>query len=211
MWPTLQLASRSSATQTVCRTDSRVNRTYRRDVMVDADAVQLAPPLAGAELGWSLSTVLRAYIRSAEPSLGDLPGGARGFRLLSSVARDQLPSQLALAQRVGLDRTVVTYLLDDLAAAGLLERRSDPIDRRTRRVVITRAGVDLLAELGHRLHILQEEVILASLDEADRTQLRALLNRVAHDIASGAPATCREDAAAIGVVRECTDPNPLDS
>lgn len=143
-------------------------------------------PVAAADLGWDLATVLRTYIRSAEPVLGDLPGGARGFRLLASVARDRLPSQQALAQRVGLDRTVVTYLLDDLAAAGLLERQPDPVDRRARRVVITQAGTDLLAELGERLHPVQDEV-LASLDEAERTQLRALLNRVAHDISSGGP------------------------
>ena len=34
----------------------------------------------------------------------------------------------------------MTYLLDDLEQAGLIERRPEPADRRARRVVATDAG-----------------------------------------------------------------------
>ena len=38
----------------------------------------------------------------------------------------------------------MTYLLDDLEKAGLIERRPDPADRRARRIAATASGRRLL-------------------------------------------------------------------
>jgi DNA-binding MarR family transcriptional regulator len=122
--------------------------------------------------------VLRAYVRAADLALAGLPGGPRGFRLLSSVARDCPRSQLVLAHHVGLDRTVVTYLLDDLAAAGLVERQADPADRRTRRVVVTAAGERVLGELMVALEQTERQ-LLSGLSDEEAKVLRDLLQRVA--------------------------------
>lgn len=131
-----------------------------------------------ADLGWALGVVLRSYLRAADAVLADVPGGARGYRLLSAVARDCPGSQLALAQAVGLDRTVVTYLLDDLAAAGLLERQADPADRRTRRVVATAAGQARLCEADGRLGRVEEN-LLGELRGEEAEMFRRMLQRVA--------------------------------
>jgi DNA-binding MarR family transcriptional regulator len=40
----------------------------------------------------------------------------------------------------------MTYLLDDLEAAKLVERQPDPADRRSRRVVATAHGREVLAD-----------------------------------------------------------------
>jgi DNA-binding MarR family transcriptional regulator len=139
-----------------------------------------------ADLGWALGTVLRAYIRAADMALGGVPGGARGYRLLSSVARDCPGSQLALAQLTGLDRTVVTYLLDDLVEAGLVERKPDAADRRMRRVSATAAGSERLARAEEQLRRVEDH-LLAGLSTADRQALRGLLQRAAlHLVAAGA-------------------------
>lgn len=142
-----------------------------------------------SDLGWALSTLLRGYGRAVEAVLADLPGGGRAYRLLASSASAQMPTQLALAESAGLDRTVVTYLLDDLAAAGLVERRPDPADRRVRRVVLTDHGVDRLAEFERRLRQVEQQV-LAPLGEADTAQLRALLDRAANALRPSHPTTC---------------------
>ncbi len=55
-------------------------------------------------------------------------------------------------------------------------------DRQALQVVTTHAAMVLLAELGQRLQQVQDGVVLAPLDEAERTQLRVLLNRAAHDL-----------------------------
>src|SRR3982074_562940 len=100
------------------------------------------------DLGWGLRAVSRGYVPAA---LADVPGGPRGYQVIAAAARSDVNSQLALAHHLGVDRTVMTYLLDDLEAAGLIERQPDPADRRARRVIVTAQGPKLLATLDSRL------------------------------------------------------------
>jgi DNA-binding MarR family transcriptional regulator len=133
------------------------------------------------DLGWGLGMVFRAYATAAHAAVAELPGGPRGYQVLSAAARSSVASQLALAQHLGVDRTVMTYLLDDLEAARLIQRVPDPADRRARRVVATKRGSELLATLDHRLQAAEAQV-LAPLDEqareAFRAQVRLLATRV---------------------------------
>src|ERR1700676_3864938 len=133
------------------------------------------------DLGWGLGTVFRAYVSAAHAAVADLPGGPRGYQVLSAAAQGAVGSQLALAQHLGVDRTVMTYLLDDLEGAGLIERRPDPADRRARRVVATQLGAELLATLDDRLRE-AEAYLLAPLDkeasETFRAQVRVLATQI---------------------------------
>jgi DNA-binding MarR family transcriptional regulator len=74
----------------------------------------------------------------------------------------------------------MTYLLDDLEAAKLIERRPDPADRRARRIVATQLGIELLATLNDRLQAVEAD-LLAPLDletrETFRAQVRLLATR----------------------------------
>jgi DNA-binding MarR family transcriptional regulator len=126
--------------------------------------------LAG-DLGWGLGVVLRAYATAVHTAVVDLPGGPRGYQVLSAAAEGAVRSQLALAQHLGVDRTVMTYLLDDLETARLIERRPDPTDRRARRVVATQLGTELLVTLNDRLRAAEADV-LAPLDRAGRETFR---------------------------------------
>jgi DNA-binding MarR family transcriptional regulator len=148
----------------------------------DGAAEKAQGPGAREDLGWGLATVLRAYLKTADLVLADMPGGTRGYRLLSSVARDCPTNQVMLGQLVGLDRTVVTYLLDDLVAAGLVERTTDQTDRRVRRIVATDAGVSRLAGADSTLHEVEQQ-LLGGLTAQERSAFRSLLNRVAVRIA----------------------------
>jgi DNA-binding MarR family transcriptional regulator len=133
------------------------------------------------DLGWGLGMVFRAYVTAAHAAVADLPGGPRGYQVLSSATHGTVVSQLALAQHLGVDRTVMTYLLDDLEAAGLIQRVPDPADRRARRVVATKRGTELLVTLDRRLRA-AEARLLAPLDdgarEAFRSQLRLLATQI---------------------------------
>jgi DNA-binding MarR family transcriptional regulator len=133
------------------------------------------------DLGWGLGTVFRAYVTAAHAAVADLPGGPRGYQVLAAAAHGTVGSQLALAQHLGVDRTVMTYLLDDLEAAGLIERRPDPADRRARQVVATRRGTKLLAALDDRLQTAEAQ-LLTPLDpkarEGFRAQVRQLATRI---------------------------------
>jgi DNA-binding MarR family transcriptional regulator len=145
------------------------------------DEVGDAPSCVGAlagDLGWGLGVVLRAYAMAAHSAVADLPGGPRGYQILSAAAQGSVSSQLALAQHLGVDRTVMTYLLDDLEAAKLIERRPDPTDRRARRVVATKLGTELLATLNDRLRA-AEAGVLAPLDGEARKIFRAQVRLLA--------------------------------
>lgn len=133
---------------------------------------------SASDLGWSLSVLFRAYVKAARAATADLPGGPRCHEVLAAVAREEPGSQSALGHRLGIDRTVLTYLLDDLVEAGLVERRADPADRRNRRVVATPHGRQVLADLD-RQFFHAEEHLLAGLDPTGRATLRDLLSRVA--------------------------------
>jgi len=130
------------------------------------------------DLGWGLGVVFRAYATAAAEAVADLPGGPRGYQVLAAASRGAVNRQLALAQHLGVDRTVMTYLLDDLEAAGLIERQPDPADRRARRVVATAKGTELLASLDRRLAD-AESHLLAPLDDGERASFRAQLRRLA--------------------------------
>src|ERR1700685_879405 len=81
------------------------------------------------DLGWGLAVVFRAYVKAADAVTEGIPGGHRGYQVLVAAARDEPGSQAALAQRLGIDRTVMTYLLDHLEAADLGARPPRPPDR----------------------------------------------------------------------------------
>ncbi|NED97454.1 winged helix-turn-helix transcriptional regulator [Phytoactinopolyspora alkaliphila] len=133
------------------------------------------------DLGWALGRVFRTYVKTFDAALDRLPGGPRGYQILAAVTRATPPTQLALANRLGIDRTVMTYLLDDLCQAGLVERQADPADRRARRIVATRKGENVLASLERHLAG-AEEHLLSPLDEDGKATLRALLQQVAEHI-----------------------------
>jgi DNA-binding MarR family transcriptional regulator len=103
---------------------------------------------------------------------------------------------LALAQHLGVDRTVMTYLLDDLESSSLIERRPDPADRRARRIIATPLGNQRLELLTSR----RDEVegrLLAPLEASERTSFRAMVQLLATRIeASNLPlAPCGESPA----------------
>jgi DNA-binding MarR family transcriptional regulator len=152
-----------------------------------------------ADLGWALGVVFRSYLRAANHVVDDLPGGPRGYQVLAAADRENARNQLALAQQLGVDRTVMTYLLDDLEGAGLVERRPDPADRRARQIVLTGPGRERLCALERDLRAAEDHV-LEPLDEADRTVLRQLLQRLA--TRSGA------DVGACQVVQEISETDP---
>ena len=67
--------------------------------------------------------------------------------------------QTALGQEVGLDRTTTADVVKRLEERGLLERRPNPSDRRTRHVQLTAQGQTLVAELHVNMSRAQERML----------------------------------------------------
>lgn len=146
-------------------------------IMSEVTAASAAAPLAD-DLGWGLGVLFRAYLKTLDTLLGDLPGGVRGWQVLSAAATTEASGQGALAARLGIDRTVMTYLVDDLERAGLVQRHPDPADRRHKRVVATELGRRTV--VAHRKRLAEaEEHLLTPLPAADRGRFRQLLAALA--------------------------------
>ena len=90
----------------------------------------------GAPDGRTSTAALRHQQGSAFAELGLTPAAARALHELDP--DHPLPAR-DLAGRLGCDRSNVTVLVDKLEQAGLVERRTDPADRRQKTLVVTEA------------------------------------------------------------------------
>jgi DNA-binding MarR family transcriptional regulator len=88
------------------------------------------------------------------------------------------PSQQQLGEALGLDPSGLISAIDELEAAGLLERRRAPADRRRHALFLTRAGKAKLARAREASQKRGEELI-APLTHDEAQSLHDLLDRVA--------------------------------
>ncbi|MDQ7906378.1 MarR family winged helix-turn-helix transcriptional regulator [Phytohabitans sp. ZYX-F-186] len=156
-------------------------------------------PAYDGDFGWHLGVLLSGYQSLVVTVLGDFPHGPRGYQTLAAVVHGDQPSQLALATHLGIDRTVMTYLIDDLVEAGLVERQLNPADRRQRKIVATARGLGTYRDLERRVRE-AEDTLLGALEPAERRALRHLLRRVACDVRDIEPAT--DPCEAVGATLE---------
>jgi len=139
------------------------------------------PATVPGDLGWNLAMVLRGYQRQLVAAVDGLPGGVRCYQVLSTVIHRDLPSQQAIGAHLAIDRTVLTYLLDGMVDAGLVERIPDPTDRRARKIMATSEGVHVLALYEDRVADV-ETGILIGLHGDDAARLGALLGELAVNV-----------------------------
>ncbi len=102
----------------------------------------------------------------------------RHFGMLNHLAANEGQSQQALSRALGIHRSAVVALVDDLEHRELAERRRDRADRRAYTLYLTPQGRELLAEL-QRVAEEDEAELLTALNAAERSQLISLLQRVA--------------------------------
>lgn len=108
--------------------------------------------------------------------LTELGLGVREHVVLNAIA-EGAPSQLAIADKSGLDKSTLLPVLDHLERQELIERHPDPRDRRARIVTMTAAGRRALKRSTKVVTEVEDE-LLVDLTSAERAQLRTLLRRV---------------------------------
>lgn len=106
-------------------------------------------------------------------------GGPALVRLLSTILHEGEPLSVSeLAVRIGVDQPRASRLVQQAVEHGHAEREADPSDARRSRVRVTESG----AQLVHTVRSRQRDdagAALAALDAAERTQLLALLGKLA--------------------------------
>lgn len=97
--------------------------------------------------------------------------------MLSHLAASEGQSQQALSVALGIHRSAMVALVDDLERRGLAERRRDPADRRAYSLYLTRRGRKVLAS-AERVAQEHEAELLRGLNASERARLIGLLQRV---------------------------------
>lgn len=96
--------------------------------------------------------------------------------VLSTVRGGGVRSQRELGAALGIDKSTLVRIVDDLERQGLLNRRRAPEDRRAYELVITDAGERRLAEAGELFRAAMAG-LLEVLDDRDQRRLHDLLAR----------------------------------
>jgi DNA-binding MarR family transcriptional regulator len=99
------------------------------------------------------------------------------FFVLTLLAPGDVLDQQEIGEKVALDKASCSYLVDRLDKLGLIERETDPANRRRKLIKITRKGLDEL-EATLPGHTRMQQAALANLTPAEQHELTRLLRKV---------------------------------
>ena len=99
------------------------------------------------------------------------------FDVLATLWHGEGITQQELAERLLVTKGNVVGLIDRVSAAGWVERRPDPDDRRANRLYLTDAGRKLLAQ-AWPCQVAINHKIFGTLNEAELRMMHALLERL---------------------------------
>jgi DNA-binding MarR family transcriptional regulator len=116
-----------------------------------------------------------AHVRTADV-LGSVGLTPALFALLNVIAAREEAIQQELGAVLGIDRSTMVSLIDQLESAGLAKRRPSARDRRAREIAITPKGRRLLVR-SRRMISETEDEVLAGLPAAERREFLRLLRR----------------------------------
>lgn len=122
----------------------------------------------------------RARIQEVLLSLGLTPGHGQA-RTLMALLRLESASQKELAVECLLDVTTMSRTLDRLQNMGLVERRRDPMSRRTFRVSLTEEGKKLAKKVAEEFSKIDEAICMGFSDE-ELEKLLSQLERVRENL-----------------------------
>jgi DNA-binding MarR family transcriptional regulator len=124
-----------------------------------------------------LQRASRAVGRQFDEAFRPLGLTSGQFSLLMSLNRPEPPTIGNVAALLAMDRTTLTANLKPLERRGLVRVRIDDADRRSRRLILTGEGRDLLAAalpVWQTRHRTIENLLAGSDADALRAELRAL-------------------------------------
>jgi MarR family transcriptional regulator for hemolysin len=143
-------------------------------------------PDINRNFGFLLSDISRLIRREFNRRAVDLGLTQAQWRALAHLSRQEGTRQAALAERLEVQPITLARQLDKLEAAGWIERRPDPEDRRAVRLYLTPKTKPLLDRIWTLAGRIREEA-MAGLDAPARERLldtlcaiRANLLRTAH-------------------------------
>ena len=140
-----------------------------------------APPWLRVES--TIMATARAIRQSYDQRFNDLDLNLSEASVLAYVAEHGALTQTQIAKSLGLGRAATGALIDVLEDRALVQRQTNPDDRRVWLVEITIAGKELVEEVYVRDQILREQ-LRNGITRQERQQLAAVLVRLGNNLAS---------------------------
>jgi len=128
-------------------------------------------------LGYLLKQAHLRFVERAAAALAPLGIGPREWAALVCFDDEHGLSQAQVAQRLGIDRTTMVALVDEMQTKGLVTRQPDSADRRKNHVKLTPHGRQTLKR-GATIADETESDFLNVLSQEDSERLKAALNVV---------------------------------
>jgi DNA-binding MarR family transcriptional regulator len=148
------------------------------DVATGQEGPSEAERLRRPGIAYLLSVLGTASTQRWQRRMRDLGLDPREVVVLRMVAADPGRSQRSLAPALQVRATHLVAVIDTMQGKGLLERRTNPADRRAHALYLTRRGEETL-ERAMRVSRSHEDDLTVGLDAAERRALEGLLTRMA--------------------------------
>lgn len=142
----------------------------------DIEILPEEPQLEGF-IGYNLKRAYMILQQDFRRTLGDDGFAPRVFSTLALVVQFPNISQSGLARMLGIERSGLVAIVDELEGRGLLARTNVPGDRRVQALVATEAGVAAHGE-AHSAVRAHEDRMLSGLDTAEKQALMEILKKI---------------------------------
>lgn len=128
------------------------------------------PVLLGLRICKSLNQLFKLELAP----FGVTPGQ---YAVLKCLWDENAQTARKIAERLYLDSSTITGLLDRMEQKGLIEKRSDPNDRRALQVVLTEAGKSLEEPVSQAIEAANRKALLV-LDDIRGEDLKYMLDQI---------------------------------
>ena len=135
-------------------------------------------------LGYLLKHVQLRFFELSAAALAPAGINGREAAVLRAIDNPHPLAQVEIARRMGIDRTTMVALIDDLQERGLVRRRQDPEDRRKNVVELTDAGKDI-TRLATQAGKQAEQSFLSPLSADEAEQFKKILRALLYNLPAG--------------------------
>ncbi|MBS0503393.1 MAG: MarR family transcriptional regulator [Proteobacteria bacterium] len=129
------------------------------------------------QTGFLISDVGRLLRRNFDVRARSIGVTRPQWKLLTTLARNEGANQGRLADLIDVEPISLCRMIDRLEESGLVERRTDPADRRAWRIYLTEQAHPILSELRTLADELLDQA-LDGLSAQDRARLDESLQRI---------------------------------
>jgi len=147
-------------------------------VAVNVAKAPAIPPALANWPGYLLSFIAERSTGRFERALAPVGVKARHAAVLALIDAEGPMSQRALGRQLGVDKSPMVGVIDELERLGYALRRRGEDDRRVQAIHITASGRRVLARVIAFAEV-ENARTFDVLDDDEREQIRALLRRVA--------------------------------